>query len=191
VSRFGAASYPGSPLIAALLLRPQDRLVAIEKHPEEFAALRQVLRPFKRARAVEADGYQRLPALLPPAERRGLVLIDPPYESPDEFAAAARAVKAVLTRFATAAILIWFPIKSMAAADAFCGEVKAQGAAKLLRVEFRLAPPGDRLTACGLLIVNPPFGFDHEMAQALEHLAPLLGAGMAEKWRVSWLSGAK
>src|SRR5581483_4944040 len=75
-----SAVYPGSPLIAAKLLRPQDRLVAIEKHPEEFAALKQTLHPWRKARAEEGDGYERLAALLPPPERRGLVLIDPPFE---------------------------------------------------------------------------------------------------------------
>src|SRR6185312_17179965 len=84
--------YPGSPVIAAKLLRPQDRLVAIEKHPQEFASLRQALAPWRKARAVEGDGAAKLPALLPPAERRGLVLIDPPFEAADEFDALAGTV---------------------------------------------------------------------------------------------------
>ena len=78
VASEGANRYPGSPLIAARMLRPQDRLVAVEKHPEEAAALKQLLAPWRKARVEEADGYARLAALLPPPERRGLVLIDPP-----------------------------------------------------------------------------------------------------------------
>ena len=188
---FGLACYPGSPLIAASLLRPQDRLLAIEKQPEEFEALRRTLAPFKRARAIAADGYVRLPALLPPKERRGLVLIDPPYESPDEFPAVARAVKTVLTRFATGIVLIWFPVKSAAEADSFCGEVNAQGAKKLLRLNFVVDAAGGRLNAAGLLIVNPPFGFAHEMAQALEHIAPLLGRSDPARVRLEWLAGSQ
>ncbi len=80
VRGLGAERYPGSPLIAAKLLREQDRLVAVEKHPEDLRALAAGLAPFRKARAVEGDGYARLAALLPPPERRGLILIDPPYE---------------------------------------------------------------------------------------------------------------
>ena len=157
--------YPGSPLIAAKLLRPEDRLVAIEKHPEDAKALKSTLALFRRARVVEADGYARLPALLPPQERRGLVLIDPPYEAPDEFAAAARAVAGMLRRFATGSIvLVWFPIKSRAAANAFCGEVLATGPRKLLRLDVDVGARTERMGAAGLLIVNPPFGFHDENA---------------------------
>ena len=89
---FGSGTYPGSPLIAAHLLRPQDRLVAIEKHPEECEALTTALKPFHKTRAVCADGYERLAVLLPPPERRGAILIDPPFEAPDEFAQMADAL---------------------------------------------------------------------------------------------------
>jgi len=168
--------YPGSPLIAARLLRPQDRLVAIEKHPEEAAVLAHVLQPFARARALRDDGFERLAGLLPPAERRGLVLIDPPYESETDFADAAQAVGATMKRFATGIVLIWFPIKSNAAGDAFCGEALAAGVTKALRVDIALeAQPGDgkeRLTAAGLLMINPPFEFDVEMTRALAAVGP-------------------
>jgi len=188
---FGPNSYPGSPLIATSLLRPQDRLIAIEKHPEDFAALRRALKPFLRARAIEGDGYARLPALLPPQERRGLVLIDPPYESSDEFAAVARVVKTILTRFATGIVLNWFPIKSAAAADSFCGEVKAQGARKLLRLDFRVDARHGALAAAGLLIVNPPYGFAGAMAQAADYAAPLLGRNGPAQRRLEWLAGGE
>ena len=118
-------AYPGSPLIAAKLLRPQDRLVAFEKHPEEAAMLKKALAPFRRARVEEDDGYRRLAALLPPPERRGFVLIDPPFEAADEFEQLAEAAKLGLARFSTGIFLIWYPIKSLAAAWAFCGEVLA------------------------------------------------------------------
>ena len=115
----GEKIYPGSPLIAAKLLRPQDRLVAIEKHPEEASTLKQALAPFQKARAEESDGYARLAALLPPPERRGLVLIDPPFEAPDEFETAATAVKGAVRRFSTGIFLLWYPVKSPCCARPF------------------------------------------------------------------------
>ena len=180
VAQEGVGHYPGSPLLAARLVRPQDRLVAVEKHPEDAAALKVALAPFGNARAVEGDGYERLSALLPPKERRGLVLIDPPYEAPDEFERAATALKAAYRRFATGIYMLWFPIKSAAAADAFCGEALAAGIARALRIDIAVAasPRGDkqRLTAAGILVVNPPFGLDVEMRAAAEILSSELGA---------------
>jgi 23S rRNA (adenine2030-N6)-methyltransferase len=189
VREFGEARYPGSPLLAAKMLRDEGRLVAIEKHPEDFQALRYALKPFRRARVVEADGYAQLLALLPPPERRGLILIDPPYESPDEFALAARAVGSALQRFATGIMLIWFPIKSTAAANAFSGEVLAAGPGKLLRLDIDAGAEGERMGSAGLLIVNPPFGFPDEMQAALAVLAPLLGRHGPARFSLNWLAG--
>jgi 23S rRNA (adenine2030-N6)-methyltransferase len=177
----GQGSYPGSPLIAASLLRPQDRLVAIEKHPDECAALKTVLAPFRNARAEQADGYARLAALLPPPERRGLVVIDPPFESDDEFAAATAALRTGLKRFATGIYLVWFPIKSAAEANAFAGEVANAGVKSALRIDIDIGAaeqaPGarERLTAAGLIVVNPPYGLAAEMRAALAQVTPLLG----------------
>jgi 23S rRNA (adenine2030-N6)-methyltransferase len=185
----GAGHYPGSPLIAAKLLRPEDRLVVIEKHPDDAGALKHALAPYRRARILEADGYARLPALLPPWERRGLVLIDPPYEVSDEFALAARAVAGVLRRFATGIVLVWFPIKSPAAADAFSGEVLASGPRNLLRVDVDAGAAPGKMGRAGLLIVNPPFGFGDEMQAALSILAPRLGQPSGAPFRLSWLAG--
>jgi 23S rRNA (adenine2030-N6)-methyltransferase len=189
VRALGRDRYPGSPLIAARLLRPQDRLVAIEKHPEDAAALESVLAPYGRARIAQADGYARLPSLLPPPERRGLILIDPPYEASDEFSQAARVVADGYRRFATGIFMIWFPIKSAAAAHAFCGEVRIIGPRKLLRVDVAVDGDPDRLNAAGLLIINPPYGFADDMKEVLKLLAPLLGRVRDAKLRVDWLAG--
>jgi 23S rRNA (adenine2030-N6)-methyltransferase len=184
-----AAGYPGSPLIAARLLRSNDRLVAIEKQEAEFASLKRVLAPFRNAKAIEADGYERIAALLPPQERRGLVLIDPPYEAPDEFERAATASATAYRRFATGIYMLWFPIKSPAAADAFCGEVLACGATKVLRIDVSVpAVTGDdkeRLSAAGLLIVNPPFETEARMKACGEIIGPLLEARLS----IAWLAG--
>ena len=195
VKQAGDAVYPGSPVIAASLLRPQDRLIAIEKHEEDAAALDASLATFhnRGLRSECADGYARLNALLPPAERRGVVLIDPPFESPDEFRNEARALAGALKRFATGIYLLWFPIKSAGEANAFCGEILATGVKKALRVDIDFGPTeagGDakeRLIAAGLIVVNPPYGFPEEMQASLASIAPLL----SDKARadVRWLAG--
>ena len=185
VAESGAASYPGSPLIAARLLRPQDRLAAIEQHPDEAMTLRQVLAPWRKARVEEGDGYARLLALLPPPERRGLVLIDPPFEAPDEFETVARVAREAFRKFATGIYLIWYPIKSEAAGNAFAGEVLASGAAKALKVEIAIPAPEGKLGRAGLLLLNPPYLFDSEMRAALNLIAPTLQA----ETRLDWLAG--
>jgi len=186
---WGASRYPGSPLIASRLLRPQDRLVAIEKHPEEEGALRKALQPFSKARTVAGDGYAKLASLLPPPERRGVVLIDPPYESETDFHDAAGAVAQILKRFATAIVIVWFPVKSEAEANAFCGEALSAAVSKALRIDVAVDAQqrGDkeRLSAAGLLVINPPFGLDQEMERALAVAAPALNA----KGTVRWLVG--
>ena len=189
VAAAGASHYPGSPLIAAHLLRPQDRLVAIEKHAEEFAVLQSALASFRNAKAVAADGYERIAAFLPPPERRGLVLIDPPYEADDEFTRAAGALAAAYRRFATGIYVLWFPIKSKGAPDAFCGEVLASRAAKTLRVDVAVRPKSEdgkeRLTSAGLIVINPPFGLDTRMSAISEIIAPLLNGSI----NIEWLAG--
>jgi 23S rRNA (adenine2030-N6)-methyltransferase len=173
----GEGLYPGSPRLAARLLRMQDRLVAIEKHPDEEAALARSLTPFPNAKAVCADGYERLPALLPPPERRGLVLIDPPYEAPDEFAKAGDLLVSAHRRFATGIYLLWFPVKSASEADALCGEIVTRGIGSAMRVDIAIdaEQPDARLSSAGLLVVNPPYGFGDEMRAVARMVAPRLG----------------
>jgi 23S rRNA (adenine2030-N6)-methyltransferase len=183
VKEAGINAYPGSPLIAAKLLRPQDRLTAVEKHPEEFAALKGALSPFRNATAENADGYARAVKLLPPPSRRGLVLIDPPFESPDEFSALTRTVREAVRKFATGIYLVWYPIKSQAEADAFTGEVLAGGIAKALTVEIKVTAPEGKLSKAGLLVINPPYGFETEMRAAAGLLAPRLEGKITPTWR--------
>jgi 23S rRNA (adenine2030-N6)-methyltransferase len=192
VRQEGDGHYPGSARIAARLLRPQDRLVAIEKHPEAAKALHRSLAAFPNVRAVAADGCERLPALLPPRERRGVILIDPPYEAEDEFVRVAEVIAGAHRRFATGIYLAWYPIKSRAAAEAFCGEVVANGIAPVLRLEIETgrAPDADkeRLSAAGLLVINPPFGFDEETRNVAAVLAPLLGRTRREPAAITLVS---
>jgi 23S rRNA (adenine2030-N6)-methyltransferase len=178
--------YPGSPLIAAKLLRPQDRLTAIEKHPEEFAVLKAVLAPYRNAQAEEGDGYRRIVKLLPPPSRRGLVLLDPPFESPDEFSALAQTVREAWRKFATGIYLIWYPVKSEAEANSFTGEVLAGGMDKALGIEIAIAASDDRLARAGLLVVNPPYGFEDAMRACAQQIAPLVKGEIT----IHWLAGS-
>jgi len=179
--------YPGSPLIAAELLRPQDRLAAVEKHPEEFAALRDVLAPYRNATAEQGEGYARLLKLLPPPTRRGLAVIDPPFEAADEFERLGAAVAAAIRKFATGIYLIWYPVKSQAAADAFVGEVLASGAPKALTVDTTIAAPEGKLGRAALLVINPPYGFAGQMRA----VAGTIAAPMAADIRIRWAAGAE
>jgi 23S rRNA (adenine2030-N6)-methyltransferase len=188
----GEGFYPGSARIAARVLRVQDKLVAIERHPDEADALAKSLARFANTKAVCADGYERLPAQLPPPERRGLVLIDPPYEAPDEFARARDLLVLSYRRFATGVYLLWFPIKSKASADALCGEAVTQGVLRALRIDIDIGgePEDGRLSAAGLLVINPPFGFEEEMRAAARVMAPLLGRDPALSAQISFAQPA-
>lgn len=168
----GVRHYPGSPRLVRAGLRPGDRFVACEMHPQDALALK---REFAGDRAVDvrqADGYHALKALLPPVERRGLVLIDPPFEAVDEFARLERALKQALRRFATGCYAIWYPTKDEEAVAAFKATLAGF---KVLVLELRLhdAPEG-KLAACGLAVINPPWTFQETMAEAL----PWLGAAL-------------
>lgn len=187
----GDSLYPGSPMLAAKMLRSDDRLVAIEKHPGEAGALKVALAPYRRTRVVDGDGYVQLPALLPPPERRGIVLIDPPYEEADEFKRVVSTVTSALRRFATGTVVVWFPIKSVAAANAFSGEILAAGPNKVILATVDVGELPGRMGAAGLLVVNPPFGFEAEMRAALAVLAPKLGRAGPANARLDWLAGSQ
>jgi len=184
VRSFGEGHYPGSPLIAAKLLRPQDRLVAVEKHPEEHQGLASALADAKGARAILGDAYRELQRLLPPRERRGLILIDPPYEAEDEFAAAARSLIQAHRRFPTGIFLFWYPAKVQAEIAATEGELLNAGISSLLKLELDVdgaevnpESRGARLTQTGILAINPPYGFGEDMRVVASYLAGALAQG--------------
>lgn len=178
--KFGPAGgqprrYPGSPRLVRAGLRPGDRFVACELHPEEALALK---REFAGDRAVEvrqADGYKVLKALLPPVERRGLVLIDPPFEATDEYERLLRALRQGVRRFATGCYAVWYPIKDEAA-EAFARDLAAF---RPLVLELRLdgIAPG-KLAASGLAVINPPWRFEEAMRESLPWIAARLGPGV-------------
>src|SRR6201996_4290335 len=178
--------YPGSPLIARALLRPQDRMTACEVERGARKALIDALRRDTQARVVDLDGWTALPAFVPPNERRGLVLVDPPYEQKDEFERLADGFAKAFAKWPTGSFLLWYPVKSRRATDQLArhvAEVAAAGAspAKCLRLEFSVAPqvPDARLTSAGLLIVNPPWMLAAELKAILPELEKPLGLGGA------------
>jgi 23S rRNA (adenine2030-N6)-methyltransferase len=187
VGASGAHSYPGSPLIAARMLRSQDRLTAIEKHPEEFAILKDALSPFRNASCENADGYARTVRLLPPQQRRGVILLDPPFEAPDEFSTLAQTVREAYRKFATGIFLVWYPIKSEAASKAFTGEVLAGGIAKAIVVDTAVNAPDGKLGRAGLLVINPPYGF----AAAMQDAAGTITAKLEAAVTLQWIAGSE
>lgn len=161
--------YPGSPAIAAALLRPQDRLVACELHPEDAAQLRRNMRGTPNSFIHERDGYEALAAFLPPPEKRALVLIDPPFEKTDEFTTLTRTLFAAWSKFPSGVFIAWYPIKHRAPVRAFFEAVKFTPIRDVIAVEFLRRPDTNPagLNGCGLLIINPPFGFEADAAPIL------------------------
>ncbi|MFO1147283.1 MAG: 23S rRNA (adenine(2030)-N(6))-methyltransferase RlmJ [Alsobacter sp.] len=180
----GPGAYPGSPEIVRRMIRRQDRLVAVEKHPEDFALLSEALGRDRRAKAIALDGWTALRAYVPPVEKRGLVLVDPPFEEPGEFERMGRAVAAAWRKWPTGIYMLWYPVKQDADGDALERLLTGAGVAKRLRVELAVRPPGpeSRLRGSGLLIVNPPWTLDAD----LRLLLPELGRVLVQDGRASW-----
>jgi 23S rRNA (adenine2030-N6)-methyltransferase len=180
--------YPGSPALAQSLLRDQDRLVACEPEPNAARALATFVHGDARAKAVAIDGYTALNAYVPPKERRGLVLIDPPYEQPDEFERLAQALAAAHRKWPTGIYGLWYPIKHLRETAAFARRIAASGIARVLRAELTLArTDGERLGGSGLIVVNPPWRLEEELCVLMPALAKALGAAPAGATRLDWL----
>lgn len=169
--------YPGSPLFAQALARERDRLVFCEKVPEVVADLRENLKGERRAVVHHRDGYEAH-ALLPPAEKRGLVLVDPPFERPDEFDAAGELVGKAIGRFAGGIYAIWYPLKNRHAAGRFERHVARACDEPPLRLAFENGAPGEgQMRGCAVLVINPPFGLERELDESGRLLARLLAQG--------------
>lgn len=170
------AVYPGSPLLIQDRLRDDDRMVACELHPEQAAMLGRSLGRDRRVRVETRDGYAALRALLPPPQRRGLVLIDPPFEKPDEFSQMIRSLKEGYKRFSNGIFLLWHPIKSLAPVQDFHAQIRACGIADVMAASLFLRPPEDPalLNGSGLVIVNPPWTLEAALEKLLPDLARFL-----------------
>jgi 23S rRNA (adenine2030-N6)-methyltransferase len=184
-------SYPGSPLIARRLLRKQDRLFAVELHPEDAGELKKLFAGDVQTRVLELDGWLALGAQLPPKERRGLVLVDPPFEEPGEFDRMAEALARAHHRWPGGIYALWYPVKNLPEVAAFRDRLRQAGTPKILDLSFAIRRPSSepRLDGCGMTIVNPPYPLEAEMKVVLPALHALLAEDPRSKWSVEWLAG--
>jgi 23S rRNA (adenine2030-N6)-methyltransferase len=181
--------YPGSPLIVQSLLRSQDRLIASETERRAAAALQAALGADRRAKVLALDGWTAIRASVPPKERRGLVLVDPPFEEADDFERLSDAVAAAYRKWPTGIYMLWYPIKERGAPDALARRLRKLALPRLLRSELslRLPQPGAGLTGSGLIVINPPFRLDAELAGLVPALGRLLSPQAGH--RLDWLAG--
>lgn len=170
--------YPGSPALIRALLRPGDRLACCELHREDAAALRRCFAQEPQVSPHQRDAWEALGALLPPRENRGLVLIDPPFEHPQEFTRLAAGLATGHARFRNGVFAAWYPIKHRAPAREFVAIMRDSGIRDIVAAELLLRDPVDpaRLNGCGMLIINPPYRFETEIPLMLGALLRGLGS---------------
>jgi len=181
--------YPGSPEWARRLARQQDRLLLNEKHPEDGLLLKENMKKDPRVAVHLGEGWHVPRALLPVPQKRAVLLIDPPFEQPDELQRCSRAMKEAIGRMRQTVVAIWYPIKDdERQLKRFYQELTSTGAPKLLRVELLVHPldTPQSLNGSGLAIANPPWGLEEELRELLPWLAQLLGQSKGD-WRMDWL----
>ena len=180
--------YPGSPRLARALMRPGDRLVLAEAHPDDVRVLRREFAGDPQVQVHHRDGWAALKAFLPPPERRGLVLIDPPYEDPGEAERLVDGLAAAHRRWPTGQFALWYPVKERAWVWRLHEALVATGIRRQLVAELTILPDDDwrRLNGCGMILVNPPWQIDATLATLLPRLHRAL-AVEAGGWRVDWL----
>lgn len=185
----GCSIYPGSPAIAACLMRRHDRLIANELHPEDHDRLARHFLHDPRVAVTAMDAAHCIKAHLPPPERRGVILIDPPYEGKDEAQRAVRMLMQGLRRFATGIFMVWYPLKAGGPAEEMASSVGAKTALPVLRAELRVREEflGGGLAGSGLFIVNPPWQLDADLLVLLPALAQRLGLGDWGQGRADWV----
>jgi 23S rRNA (adenine2030-N6)-methyltransferase len=190
-------AYPGSPAIAQTLMRAQDRIALCEANPDEREALIAALGRDRRLSIVSTDGYVALNAYLPPRERRGVILIDPPFEAPGEAGGIVHALERALRKWPTGAYVAWRPIRDARDDARFLNAVAALGAPNILRLELDIGPGPigahgqEPLTRAGLLVVNPPHPLVGEARTLLPWLAQTLGRGEGGKQLCDWVTEPK
>ena len=204
----GWRTYPGSPGLAQWILRPDDRISLCELHPVDAKTLTSHLGRDKRVHVLPIDGYAGLKALLPPRERRGLVLIDPPFESPDEFETLLSATLRATRIWATGTYMLWYPLKNEAAVARFSERLVTSGLRRVLQLHLTVAGAGSipaganstgaghlaaarsagPLAGAGLVVVNPPYTLKAEADLLLPWLADQLKRDDRASWSSRWLA---
>lgn len=182
--------YPGSPLIAAYLLRDEDKLNLSELHPSDFPLLRSEFTRDYRARVIREDGYQQLRSQLPPQSRRGLILIDPPYEMKTDYQDVVKGVQEGYRRFATGTYAIWYPVVMRQQIKRMVKEFQATGIRKILQIELAVRPDSDQrgMTASGMIVINPPWKLESQMKAVLPWLHNVLVPEGTGHTRVEWIT---
>jgi len=183
--------YPGSPALVRAWLRPQDRLIACELEPQAEAALAGNMRGDSRIKTLATDGWTALTAYVPPTERRGLIITDPPFEQDSDFPRLAQALATAHRKWPTGLYLLWYPIKGRTEPDALAKRLRRLAIPKILRAELTVSPLSDpsRLNGSGLILVNPPWTLEGELAVLLPALAGILGRDGQGRFTLDWLAG--
>jgi len=183
-------SYPGSPALVRALLRTQDRLVACELEPKAYALLAHNLARDRRIKTVAIDGWMAWNAYVPPLERRGIVVVDPPFEEAQDFTRLAHGLETAYRKWASGIYLLWYPIKGRQEPDALARRLKRSGIARILRAELAVGatPAQGPLGGCGLIVINPPWTLENELAAILPELVKALGSRNSN-YRLDWIAG--
>ncbi|ADP10689.1 conserved uncharacterized protein [Erwinia sp. Ejp617] len=181
--------YPGSPLIARFLLREFDKLQLTELHSSDFPLLRNEFLKDDRARTERADGYQQLKSKLPPPSRRGLILIDPPYEMKSDYQDVVKGIQEGYKRFNTGVFALWYPVVLRQQIKRMCNELEATGIRRILQIELAVRPDSDRrgMTASGMIVINPPWKLEQQMKNVLPWLHKMLVPAGTGHTKVSWI----
>ncbi|MCL7832111.1 23S rRNA (adenine(2030)-N(6))-methyltransferase RlmJ, partial [Pasteurella multocida] len=180
--------YAGSPLIAAKMLRPQDRALLTELHPSDYPLLRNNFKEFDNVTTKRYNGFQQLKATLPPKERRGLVLIDPPYELKEDYDLVVNAIEEGYKRFATGIYAIWYPVVLRQQTKRILKGLEKTGIRKILQIELAVRPDSDQrgMTASGMIVINPPWTLTQQMQNILPYLTNVLVPEGTGSWTVKW-----
>ncbi|NNI44872.1 23S rRNA (adenine(2030)-N(6))-methyltransferase RlmJ [Pasteurella multocida] len=182
--------YSGSPLIAAKMLRPQDRALLTELHPSDYPLLRNNFKEFDNVTTKRDNGFQQLKATLPPKERRGLVLIDPPYELKEDYDLVVNAIEEGYKRFATGIYAIWYPVVLRQQTKRILKGLEKTGIRKILQIELAVRPDSDQrgMTASGMIVINPPWTLTQQMQNILPYLTNVLVPEGTGSWTVKWIT---
>ena len=185
--------YPGSPCLARRLLRAHDRLALTELNKKDFETLAALFDGDQQVQVRLMDGYQALKAFLPPPQRRGLVFVDSSFDRAREFQRLTQGLVTAHQKFATGVYALWYPLMETAAMRAFERNMIATGIRKILQLEISVLPEdwSGSMRGCGLLVVNPPFGFESTARTILEWLWPVLAHDGGGGQRVKWLTGER
>lgn len=180
--------YPGSPRVARAHLREQDRMVLTELHPSDYPLLEQEFHRDRQVSICKEDGFARLKASLPPQERRGLVLIDPPYELAKEYRDVVRAIAQSYKRWATGIYAIWYPVVNRCDIDDMLEGLQGLEIRKILQIELGVAPDTNErgMTASGMIVINPPWTLESQMQTILPFLKQAIAPATGH-YKVEWV----